>query len=699
MRPLSPLSISRIAVRRSEVSDPLASQLVQRFVEAWERGDCPPVERFLADHVEATNDPELAVRLIYEEMCLRREAGSQLVSQEICERFPQWRSELELLLDCDRLLAPPAASDFPDVGEELGPFRLFAELGRGAVGRVYLATQPALSDRPVVVKLTPQTGQEHLSLARLQHTGIAPLYLMQNYPERNLRLLCMPYLGGVTLDRLLDALVYRPGAQRSGRDVARIIEAAEDDDCEAARHSPALQFLHRASYPQAVCWIGACLADALHYAHQRGLCHFDLKPSNVLLARDGQPMLLDFHLARGPLRPGDQDLWLGGTPGYFSPEQQAAMAALREGGAIAAPVDHRSDIYSLGVLLKELLGGGAKAPRLQAILQTCLAQTPQDRFPDAAALALELRRGISEAPVDRSRDAAAASRPPMSLVALFAIVAALLLCATGWLTMRLQQTQATLAKSQTKLRVQTQAEQAQRIAANLRQVVDRLRWLDEQEARDAAAARNLDAACRAVWERREQFLATAAGHEQVAVSVRENLLDVAILRAHLQGSLFPQDEARTQAVSVLDAAQRDLGPHPLLRYEKQRLLTRGVGFQPASRVSRQAGSLPHEIPLPTVTTAWEHYALARSLRQEGRLEEAYETVHRGVAAMPGNFWLQFALGDCAQRLNRREEALAAFSSALALRPDAVECRRRRATLYRAFGQDELAHLDEGAIYP
>ena len=97
-------------------------------------------------------------------------------------------------------------------------------------------------------------------------------------------------------------------------------------------------------YVEAVCWIGACLADALHYAHERGLVHLDLKPANVLLAADGQPMLLDFHLAQPPLRPdGPPPEWLGGTPAYMAPEQQEALAAVRQGRPVPAAVDGRAD--------------------------------------------------------------------------------------------------------------------------------------------------------------------------------------------------------------------------------------------------------------------------------------------------------------------------------------------------------------------
>src|SRR5262249_33972169 len=126
---------------------------------------------------------------------------------------------------------------------------------------------------------------------------------------------------------------------------------------------PARRLLERASYVQAVCWVGSCLADALHYAHEHGLVHLDLKPANVLLTAGGQPMLLDFHLARAPLAParaapgGGGAGGAGGTADYMPPEQRAARAAVSEGRPVPAAVDARSDLYSLGVLLYRALGG------------------------------------------------------------------------------------------------------------------------------------------------------------------------------------------------------------------------------------------------------------------------------------------------------------------------------------------------------
>ena len=103
---------------------------------------------------------------------------------------------------------------------------------------------------------------------------------------------------------------------------------------------PAIGFLKQASYEQAVCWIGSCLAEGLHHAHERGLLHLDIKPSNVLLAGDGQPMLLDFHLAHevGPALCGQLQR-VGGTAGYMSPEQQRSIQALRGDRSISIALD------------------------------------------------------------------------------------------------------------------------------------------------------------------------------------------------------------------------------------------------------------------------------------------------------------------------------------------------------------------------
>ena len=167
----------------------------------------------------------------------------------------------------------------------------------------------------------------------------------------------MPYLGGLTWSDVLATLNNLPLDHRSGRDIVSALDADEaGSPVNASRSGAARGFLARSAYTQAVCWIAACLADALQHAHDRGLVHLDIKPSNILLAGDGQPMLLDFHLAREILPAGSQPpSRLGGTRGYMSPEQQLAAEAVRDGRPLSMDLDGRSDVYSLGATLYESL--------------------------------------------------------------------------------------------------------------------------------------------------------------------------------------------------------------------------------------------------------------------------------------------------------------------------------------------------------
>jgi serine/threonine protein kinase/Flp pilus assembly protein TadD len=346
-------------------------------------------------------------------------------------RFPQWQNQLEILLDCLQILEIGTTPSYPRVEESVGDFHLVAKLGHGGHGCVFLATQTSLADRPVVIKFTPLLGHEHLCLARLQHTHIMPLFSVLEDPERNLRALCMPYFGGATLAQLLTALAAQPLSRRTGQDLLRALDEAQAAaGVDLPSRDPARQFFARASYVQAVCWIGACLADALKYAHGRGLVHLDVKPSNVLLTADAQPMLLDFHLANRVIEPGGpKPTWLGGTLPYMSPEQRVALAESREQRPMSVVVDGRSDLYSLGLLLYEALGGPvpsgrtstnrsdpvnsfplADLPRLDRcnpqvgpgladILAKCLALEPRDRYPDAGALAMDLGRDLNDLPL------------------------------------------------------------------------------------------------------------------------------------------------------------------------------------------------------------------------------------------------------------------------------------------------------------
>ena len=125
-----------------EAAETLAARLVGEMIQRWRQGERLLPEDFLARHPELWEHPEAAADLIYEELCLRQEYGPEIPVEQVLIRFPQWRPKLEVLFDCQRILGPRhSPPQFPTAGEFLGDFLLLAELGGGAHGRVFLASQ------------------------------------------------------------------------------------------------------------------------------------------------------------------------------------------------------------------------------------------------------------------------------------------------------------------------------------------------------------------------------------------------------------------------------------------------------------------------------------------------------------------------------------------------------------------------------
>jgi eukaryotic-like serine/threonine-protein kinase len=289
----------------------------------------------------------------------------------------------------------------PDMLEQVGRYQIQSELGRGAMGIVYRARDP-LIDRAVAIK-TIRVDLPADELALFEARFFTEVRAAGSLNHANIVTIHDAGKEG--------ALVYVAMELLEGPSLADLLLA----------HTPVP--------PARIANIGAQIADALAYAHGRGIVHRDVKPANIILVRDRLPKLTDFGVARLP----NASTTLGGTivgsPKYMSPEQVATQ-----------PVDGRSDVFSLGVVLYELLTGespfaGADLhavmrrvvhhdppapavlnPRvpaaLDAIVQRSMAKRPDERYPSARAFAADLTRfargelvtlGTAPTPASRSR--------------------------------------------------------------------------------------------------------------------------------------------------------------------------------------------------------------------------------------------------------------------------------------------------------
>jgi serine/threonine-protein kinase len=262
-----------------------------------------------------------------------------------------------------------------NVGESVGPYRITEQLGQGGMATVFKAYHPAL-DRYVALKVLhpafledpnfqARFQREARLVARLEHPNIVPIYDFAEHEKRPY--LVMKFIEGETLKARLS---------RGPLPAADVLGTVES------------------------------VGSALYYAHKQGILHRDVKPSNVLMAKDGQIYLADFGLAR-IAEAGESTLssdMIMGTPQYISPEQAIGKGGLDEG----------TDIYSFGVMIYELIVGRVPfsadtpfsiihdhiysplpMPRsvnpnvpegVERVLLKALAKERADRYPDVLAM-------------------------------------------------------------------------------------------------------------------------------------------------------------------------------------------------------------------------------------------------------------------------------------------------------------------------
>lgn len=710
-------------------SEETAGPILADMVKRWERGDRPTALDYLAETPELADRSEVVLRLIYEEICLRQEYGEELTEAQLLGQFPRWRKDIQALLQCHQLLVSTAVEPTSVFKPNLSDYTLVAELGRGGQGCVYLARQESLDDRPVVLKISPRRGFEHLTLARLQHTGIVPLFSAEDDPEENVRVLCMPFFGGATLGTLFVQLRTIPIEERRGSDLLAALDRLNAAlPIQTPARGPARKFLAGASYVQGVCWIGSCLAEALQFAHERGYIHLDIKPANILVTADGQPMLLDFHIAQQKLERGSKaPLGFGGTPIYMSPEQWAAVQASDVGQAVPEAVDVRSDLFSLGLVLYEALGGRLpQDPRqctqptdisslpvstgLRDILARCLAAKPAERYPSAATLAEDLRRQAQDLPLKGVRNRSLAERwrkwrrRRPAAFPLLAMVAAVLMAGLALLLFTVrhehdlgQQAEQALAEGKQHFQLRRYAEaltafqrgvelteQATQgtLGPELRTELDKARRAHlAEKLHDLADTfrfygadpdlhgniKSLKGQWLTVWAQRTELTGLDAEQQD---RLNADFLDLALVWVELRVRLADSQDkhvARQEALKLLKEAETAFGPSPVIDYQRQAL---GNGV---NAVNRQAGQ-----QVLTPRTPWEHYALGRAHMQQGQWERAAELLHRATELDPRGFWPYFYQGLCAMERRDYADAESAFRVCVALAPQAAACHFNRA---------------------
>ena len=332
------------------------------FERQWRTNETPSIESVLARDVSPVERDVLLAELIVLDIDYRRRRGETPTEREYVDRFPENAKAIsDALKEGDKRAAAFEPPTIARLAELFPALQIIEFIGAGGMGAVYKARQEGL-DRVVALKILPEEfghdvkfalrfTREARTLARLNHPNIVSVYEFGNVEETYYFL--MEYVDGSNLREIIEA---------------------------------------RQLTPEHTLTIVPHLCDALQYAHDKGVVHRDIKPDNILMAVDGSVKIADFGLSRILGNESQKDLLTGthqvmGTPRYMAPEQLEGSHG----------VDHRADIYSLGVVFYEMLTGelpiGRFAPpsakveidvRLDEVVLRTLEKDPQRRYQHAS---------------------------------------------------------------------------------------------------------------------------------------------------------------------------------------------------------------------------------------------------------------------------------------------------------------------------
>ncbi len=681
---------------QATAEDAELAQALDGYLAALEAGQAPSPERLLAEH------PGIASRL---RACL---AGLQVIEN--------------------------AAGSFGGAGtggatgkepECLGDFRIVREVGRGGMGIVYEAEQRSLGRR-VALKVLPLAAtlderhlrrfkNEALAAAHLDHSNIVDVLGVGS--ERGVHYYAMRFIEGRTLADIIHDL-------RARRDRGKGTPADPDAALTSAptRATGSLSTwdsLRGPAFFRSAAELGAQVAEALDHAHQQGIIHRDIKPANLLLDKGGKPWVTDFGLAKMHsdvklTQTGD----LVGTLRYMSPEQALARRGV---------IDPRSDIYSLGATLYELLAleplfagqdrqellrqiafeeprpprrlNSTIPPELETIVLKAIEKEPQDRYATAQELAEDLRRYLEDRPILARRPSwrqvaikwARRHKPVVWAAAVVFLLTAMLGSGT-WVWLWQKQ----VAAEQEVERVledavgfQKQGKKAEALAAAERAFSllpgATINQDLQRRVRQRLADLKMDARLEEIRLLRSEMKEgdfdlnlSVTAYEQ---AFREYGIDVAALS---QAEAVERIQKTSIGAELAAALVEWAGAQALIRGwndpTRNQLLAlahaanpedwgnqvRAALYQDDPEVLKELAASKQTADLPPSTLV----PLGIALRRRGASQQALALIRQAQRNYPGDFWVNYELGYQLREVGpaHGDEAIRFFTAALALRP-------------------------------
>ncbi len=674
---------------------------------------------------------------VADEFTDRINRGERPVVEDYARRYPELADILRQVLPALQVLEPCSLPGGPSLAQAagevlvsgcLGDFRLIREVGRGGMGIVYEAEQVSLGRR-VALKVLPLAGTldpRHLqrfqiearAAACLHHTHIVPVFFVGS--ERGVHFYAMQMIEG----RSLADLVAKMRQAERPEKTRETDESPKPDLPEAAATTAPVAVLSTSrgargrDYFRRVAELGTQAAEALDHAHQMGVVHRDVKPGNLLLDNRGQVWVTDFGLAL--FRQGEANLTatgdLVGTLRYMSPEQVLAKRV---------PIDHRTDVYSLGATLYELLTlrpafagtdrqevlqqiavdepirprrlNRAVPPELETIVLKAMAKNPAERYATAQELADDLRRFLEDRPIQ-------ARRPSWRQVAVKWVrrhrtlvwsVAVLLLVAvalsSGFGAWRLQQWSAAGQEAQVALddsaRLQQEAKLTEALLAIRRaEPLRNAGLLSEGQARRVRERRiNLEMLLRLEDIRlhqaavKEEHFDTASADSACEQAFQDYGIDVLRLEDAAErikaSGIAPELAAALQFWAVL---RRDTRPKDDTTWKELLAIARAADPDEWRNSLRDALERRDRKALTELAAA-EQIAilspsalvlLAEVLWGMDARDEAVTLLRQAQRQYPSDFWINHSLAYDLQKMQpaQLEESLRFFTAALALRP-------------------------------